>query len=291
MPRHSPGHASNPLIEWPVPKITVTRTRRTSALWSVDSGLVPKYQNHLAGLGLIDPTAASEYWTRAQSLVDQSRAIRVAEPRSNVAARLAEGEIDSREAQKLESKRPDRESPHELKRTLEAASRTALLRALQAIHEHDWHGELKPIASDALARGDGHTLNRTHRFAAWLREPVRVKVFGLAAAKGADPSMYQFRRPDLVYRWRVDHVDQRHLRELTRYPDEGAWHVAYVFHPDALFPTIRDYDDAWGPGLYSAEEVVENIKRCREEQEKDFAQLVGPPPPAPEKRHRVVMSG
>jgi len=275
----------------------------------LDRHLIPEYQTWLRALGIGDPTttetepkaAASAYWKRAQALWDEARHVRPEEPTRRISTLLADGEISPADARKMMAKHSDREAEkllHEQRIGLNAGSRMALLRAIQSIHDYTeagWVGLLRPIASEALDKGDDRVWNLVHAFARWLRSP-RNGVYGLAALKvnhnsDADRDLYEFSRPDLYHRWRVEHASDTQRREMARYTVDGLVRVQY-FLKNAPTPALRDFDPAWGPGLFGASEALQHIENSKAEQEREFARLASPaaaaPPTTGQKRRRSV---
>jgi len=287
------GSLTRPFLEWPSYDLTVVRERRVEAQWGTDGDLIPDCQTYLRALELDDPTKASTYFARATKLRDDAAAVRPDENRVDLAELLAEGEVTAGDARKMLAKQPDAKAAAkeatERRAMLEAASRTALLKALQSLFdfgEDGWLGVLRPIAHKAVAEGDDRVFGLVHGFAGFLREPKRNRIFGLAAATNrgwdAEDYLYRVRRPDLFHAWRVERADATQRQELARYAVNGKYRVQYVVKPGAVVPLLRHYDESWGPGLYSASEVVRNVERACEAQEAAFAGLVPPveaPPP------------
>ena len=301
------GSPVRPLIERPTYPLTLTRVRRTFVQWGLDSGLIPTFETWLRALDLDDPTstenepkaAASAYWRRAQALAEDARRVQPEEPTRSISALLAEGTLTTGDARKMLVKRPDAREAEKLVREqrngLSAGSRAALLRALQAIYDYTedgWLEVLRPIVADALANRDDRRFNLAHGFAAWLREPTRNKVFGLTAATNrrfdAERYLYSVARPDLLHRWRVERATDTERHEQARYSADGMWRVQYALTTSAPFPMLRDYDEAWGAGLYSADEVIANTERSRAEQERTFAKLAPAPATPTKTRHRIA---
>jgi hypothetical protein len=295
------GTLTRPFLEWPSYDLTLERERRTSAQWGTD-GLIPAYQTWLRALDLDDPTKASTYWARATKLRDDAAAVRPDESRVDLAELLAEGEVTPGDARKMAAKQPDaraaEKEAQERRKLLEDASRTALVKSLQAIYdfgEDGWLGILRPIVAEALANSDDRRFNLAHAFAAWLREPKRNRIFGLAAATNrgwdAEDYLYRVRRPDLLHTWRVERAEATQRQELVRYAVDGKYRVQYLVKPGAVVPMLRDFQPEWGAGLYSAEEVIANVEQSRQAQEAEFARLAAPSgtPPPTEPKRRVVM--
>lgn len=297
-----PGSASRPLVEMPTYPVELTRIRRSAASWGIDSGLLPTYAKHLDGLELKDPTPALSLWERARDLHREAYATPASAAHADLAEQLASGKLTAVDVAKAIAKVPNRAEAAELARTRQAALRAGasrtLLAALQSLFdlgEPKWLDLLRPIVEDALATGDDVRLNAAHRLAQFLRDPHRAKIGALTAAVNnrydCAADWYRFKRPDLEHRWRVSRSSDVQRRELARYVVDGQWRVQYALKPDAPRPTIADFQPEWGAGLWSAEEVVENVKQSLRAQEVEFAKLV-PPPPAPPaariKKRRVV---
>lgn len=297
------GSLTRPLVEWPSYDLTLVRERRESAQWGMDRHLVPDYQTFLRALDLDDPTEASTYWARVTKYRDDAAAVRPDEARQDPAELLAEGELTLSDARKMAAKQPDAKAAEkeaqQRRKLLEDASGIALVKAFQAIHdfgEDRWLGILRPIVADALAHSDDRRFNLAHAFAAWLREPKRNRIFGLAAATNrgwdAEDYLYRVRRPDLLHAWRVERADDTQRQELVRYAVNGKYRVQYLLKPGAVVPMLRDYDESWGPGLYSASEVVSNVAQACEAQEATFVGLaatVEAPPPTRPHRPAVLL--
>lgn len=286
-----------PVIEWVPYRTTWQKYKPHGARWSTHSTIIPEYTQHLSNLGLTDPTTAADGYARAVELRDASEVpISGVGDHADIVARLASGDLTPAQAAKL-----TREDPKEIQRRaidnaryLSIASETALGNAIASIHsfgEDKWMAILKPIATKAIAAKDQTRFDLVHGFARFLRRP---DIAGLAAAMvdnarntDADPDFYMFGRPDLVYLWRVDQSDSKQLRLIsTETIVDNWWRIAYELKRDAPFPTIRQFQPEWKPGLYSAQEAIDNKLISREEHERAFQKLV---PDVPTQKRRVTV--
>jgi hypothetical protein len=288
-------------VEW-LPFRTERAYRRLHAATWIDHGeIIPEYTRHLAAIGIVNPTPqAVATFATAVRLRDAAEQQPVEAKRDDVAERLASGDLLLDDAAKMLIKRPDTPEAEarlrEHQRNLEEASRIALLRAVLLIHDYgeaEWLKLLKPVAADAVAKHDQRLFDAVHAFAAYLREPMRKRMFGLAAAMldhvtDADPYYYAFKNPRLVYLWQVEHAVGHQAREMSTRPIDGVFRIAYDV-TRAPLPTVRDFRPEWGAGLYSAQEAIENTIRSLDEQEAEFAPRESDAP-APPKRGRVVMT-
>jgi hypothetical protein len=289
------------LTEWLPYKTERRYERPRSATWADQGPVVPEYAKLLGEIGLANPRPkAVEFYATAIRLRDAAEQQPVEAKRDDTTERLASGELLLDEAGKMLIKRPTmreaEDRAREYRESLTAASCTALLNSIMQIHdvgEIGWLKLLRPIAADAIAKLDQRRWDAVHALAELLREPTRRKVFGLAAAMldhtiSAAPSFYRFGNPRLVYLWQVTNARGHQVREISTRPIDGMFRVAFDT-TQAPLPTVRDFEPSWQPGLYSAQESIDNTIRGLDEQEAEFA----PPEsagPGPQKRGRAMIS-
>jgi hypothetical protein len=296
---HRPGGQLNPVPSFTgkLPQaLKHTRVRPTTAGWGLDAPKLPKYQSLLVATGLEDPTEASARNQRARALMDESRAVTAGDPRHELGDQLASGAIAAADVRRALAKRTSREDElrvaKEVRVAFEVGARGALLAAMQSIHDYGeeaWLARLRPIAADAIARGDDARFDAVHRLAAFLRDPVHTRIFGLAALVDparfdVDRQLYAFADPRAVMLWRLTKAEPSQIREQARYVDEsGAWCAVLAFKRDAPQPKISDFDLVWGAGLYSAAEVLEHVARIRAQERRELEALAPAPEPATRK--------
>lgn len=291
-----PGSEIRPFIEWPTRLgLQVVQVRRNGASIGSDTQYLTQYLKHLERLGLADPTPASELWARSRMLSAQAREVRAADPRDQLAGDLASGKIAPEDLAKALRKQPDRAAATaavvEQRSLLDRGAGGALLAALQSIFDHteaSWLELLRPLVDRAVRDGDDVGWDEVHMFAAVLRDPRHARLAGLAAvvdrnrlALDFDP--YAFRRPDRVYRWRVERATDLQRRELSKYQNLGVWCQAWSLKPHAPRPRLADFEPSWGAGIYSAEQAIENVHAASAAQEDAIAKLAAS---APEDRRR-----
>jgi hypothetical protein len=291
-------------VEWVPYRLTRRLVRPQRADW----GTIPKYQEHLAGLGIDDdPTKATEMYASALQLRDAANrkdAGRV----TDIADAVAAGDMSVEEVRKAVAKRPDRaeaeEQHRKVQRAMNSTAKAVLLRAVLEIHEHGlkgpaeggWLALLRPLAEKAIAERDQATWNRLHLFAKWLRSPS-VGVCGLAAAMAnntTDADFWLYMVGDAgvgLYRWRVARSNSKQANPSLPIPThDGRWRIAYVIRGNAPFPTVHDFAEhpEWAPGLYSADEVIANQARAIAEQDRELARLDAPPKDRPTRRAAFI---
>ena len=296
--RTRPGGPLRPLVGWPVYPIRAVRARRVGVSYGLDATLLPTYLDHLRRLRLKDPTQASEHWRRALELHEAARSARPHDPRSDLAAQLAAGAIDVEQARLAAAAQPDRaavaQAAREHRATLEAGRNRALLAALEALYdlgEDAWLELLRPIVAKALTKGDDDLWRNVHGLARWLRDPYRTRIGGLTAAAttariDAEMYLYQFARPDLVYRWSAERATDGQRHEIAEYTVDGLTRVEYRLR-GAPTPKITDFQPSWGAGLYSAAELIANTDASLKAQEAEFSKLARPIAPAGPSTHAV----
>jgi hypothetical protein len=262
-----------------------------------------EYQRHLDSLRLVDPTKASALRVAAEHVRDAAAANNKLSDSGDLDERVAAGELSAQDALKMMAKRPNPEEAQkqQRKRQDDADTLTGQLlhKAVLAINGYDWLGALKPLAAAAVERRAQGSWDRVHAFAEWLRDP-RAKVCALGAAmadhvQDADPWLYQFGDAGRgLYLWRVEHSGAGQAVPGTALPlPNGGWRVAMALKHTAPLPTIADiaeHDEKWGgAGLYSADEVIENMNRALTAQDAEIDALMELEP-TPGNKRRVVMT-
>jgi hypothetical protein len=161
---------SNVVQQWAAEKGYVSRLPpATSDFWSSSESPVARYLLHLKVLGIDDPTkhlkfggTATEHYRHALELRDHTVRVEAKnDGELDIANRLATGEIDVAQAERLLAKVP---TPGDTlaqetraRQMLQNATRAAYVAALGAIHlwgEDKWLGLLRPLVQAAVAAQD-----------------------------------------------------------------------------------------------------------------------------------------
>jgi hypothetical protein len=274
-------------IEWPTYPVHVRRGG-PSAGGSFEK--LAAYAEHLRVVGAPDPTRVAGLVTAAMRVRD----VAADDPTLDAASfadRVAGGHMSPKKALDEMGRRPHPDDVRmaAVRRQQDATNLVSdlLQRAWREIHEYGegWLDMLKPIAADAVQTGNEQLWHRCHEFAGWLRDPKWVGVRALSAVMpnetdDAGTEHYMFGRPKAVYVWRVERSAGNDItRTNPTVTPSGKAITAYGLRPDALWPSFHDicaHADEWQPGLYSAEEALDNILRDVRRQDEDITELMGP---------------
>jgi hypothetical protein len=253
------------------------------------------YAGFLRSLNLPDPTKATARRVAAEHVRDEAQRLGAGvavEHDNSITTRLADGSMTAKDAAKMLAKQPDAKEAEatatKMRLGLEEQCRELLRLAVLAIHEYGagWLDVLRPIAAEALKTRDQERWNRVHELAAWLRDPTWAGVCGLSAAMASntqdcEPVLYAVADPRALFLWRVEHADPRDQvpGSVTVLPDGSGHIVPIVLAPHAATPTVDDFAEnaaPWKPGLYSAEQVIENMHRGLTAQDAEVDALMRP---------------
>jgi hypothetical protein len=142
---------------------------------------------------------------------------------------------------------------------LEQAAKRAVHRAVSkaAVAAESLMFKLQEAVREAITASDEDLYTRAvglfELITGWL----------VPSAAGSDGFERQFRRPDLLWEWRINQADEvREVgRGVPRHQPDGGVAVKVMLAPvGAPGPTFTDIVDRpeWGPGLYPAQSVVSN---------------------------------
>jgi hypothetical protein len=278
------------------PVIAGAKVRRKEPSWQMfgtdADNLLARYGARLAAAGIEDPTEATNLLDQALTLRRASRAR--AKPDDSDKAlvdRVAAGEVSADSLPKhLTKVATPKERDDEARRSRQILADAALsafragCRATREYGEVRWLKLLQPLVRSAVAEGDQKKWHELHQLAAFLRsrEVAALSMASCDAAGRTDlPRMYyMFERWDRCYNWIADHAP--HTWPLVA-PRNGQ----FVFVTRGItrtrpvpFPTLKDIDPSWGPGLYSAAEAIANAAAIDTRQEREF-RSASPTPPSP----------
>lgn len=261
--------------------------------------LLSRYRDLLDALGLDDPSdsgighprRAVDLLDHAISLCASSRAITrpASNPDDDAAKKLATGELDRSALAKHLGKTPTAKELQEMRKrdqqVLAAAGLSAFrigCRAIRDVGEERWLGILTPIAEKAIRTKDQQRWTGAHELAAYLRQPDIAALSRAACGRTELPRMYyMFGRPDEVYRWQVERATHTHEMSNEHAGEFSLVTIGFSINYRPPFPTLRDIDLSWEPGLYSASDAVANLDaiRVRQNAEIDAAAPAEEPQP------------
>jgi len=246
--------------------------------WSEETSAVARYVRQLRNLGLEDPTDATESFDLAVRLRKDAIDLVIPEEEESAAisSQLARGKITASEASKLFA---DISTPQDREqRTIRArqgvsnASRESYGLALKGIHnygEEKWLGLLRPLAADAFARKDQPRWDQLQRLATLLRDPDLAALSMVATDQGIgreikDTWRYMVGKPDEYHFWRLRHAELAQDVALEAVGDVVFVASEVIRGPH---PAIAQMDPSWGPGIYSAAQVVAIAKEIAARQD------------------------
>ncbi len=227
-----------------------------------------KYVAGLAALQLKDPTGASGLMDRSKQLIEQRFDAVVPESAETITAKLAAGKMSPEEAAKALAKISTRQEATESRGqhadVFRSASGRALRLAVDALHKGGFavfellRGVVEAALSEPLSVEQGerwlHARAMHRNLVGWCFE----------GAAGARPNEYFFKRFDLVLEHQLNETGR--WKEVARsIVSEGKGEVEEVIlspidaEPLTLLDAARNAE-AWGPGLFSAAEVIKNFE-------------------------------
>jgi len=127
---------------------------------------------------------------------------------------------------------------------------------------------LKPLVAEAVDSRDEARWNLLHKFARILRDP---DLAGLAMVTKTERQYQEFDetwrytvgRPDLYHAWRLRHAERSENIRLER---AGPFIFTLSHITQGPHPKLSGMEPSWGPGLYTAAEVMEITERILAEQ-------------------------
>lgn len=251
---------------------------------------VDAFQQHLAGLGLADPTRVAALLVAARHVRDAATVSLKSNDVDDDVERVAKGEMTADEALRRRAKRPDSEEMAKAARRrqddAEALTRDLLHRAAGAIFAYGWIELLGPVVAEALKRRDETTWRRAHAFAEWLRsEQVGIRALSAALASNvADSDWWLYATGDGgrgVFLWQVEHCEPGQAVPGQPMAMPGGSHVVpFALKTNVAPPSVTDFAEhaeEWGGvGLFTAEQVVENMNRSLAAQDREIDALMHP---------------
>lgn len=295
-----PGGEGNAFPSWSLGQYEreIVRAKRVSWSWSSDDWIPRKYEEGLAGIGITDPTEAIALWKRGHELVSAAQNVVAEDVRDQVGDQLARGELAASDVHKALAKKPTREDSLRRAKDEQAALRLGARRAgiagARMVHDFaGWASIMREVIARALSAQDDGLWDRAHSFGKLLRDQ-RARLCGLSALCDrsridAELMLYQFKRPDLVQRWRIARAGPGELREVTRFRDaeRSLWISVVRLKSTVPFPKIADFSADWSPGFYLAEEIGTHLAEIRAAESLELDELASPATRKPAPRQAV----
>jgi hypothetical protein len=263
---------------------TTGNPSRDRSTWRNQTPPAGAYLAALAELGLDDPTGAAEPYARALELRHAAPVRHDDLNVSDLAARLGAGAIDRAAAAKAvtaaELASTNREQEQRQRKVLRQAAERAYLEACQRIRDA---GDsiivdvLRPVALAAL--DDALNLRQAARWTLAHDTAALLRQAGLVPSCGAELAEHMYAAPLAVHRHRLDHARSTRTVHQQHDPDVNVW---FMVRRPVDPPTVTDLVTAaqhpeWGPGLYTAAEVLDHLANVQRE-----LVAVGRPQPEPE---------
>lgn len=230
-----------------------------SEVWGTVSRIIGQYRD----LDLDPPADVLERWEAGCALrAEAGRGTDSASIKAELVASLASGAIDGTTHDKRLAALPDADDLAEQRQARIKAATVAWRQAFTLLHGHGdaLLDPLRKIVVDGIEQASDRTMSIRYEKAHQLADVLRQHGI-VPSAQGADPHHYRYGAPDLVHEWLLYNSRGRRLR-YDPIVENGVALEEWVpiDPPQITIPTVHVYRDEWQPGLYTADEVVANVR-------------------------------